>query len=886
MSQTRVIAALFRRQVGAFFTSPAAYVFTTLFTVACALAQFWGDGRFFLDNIADLAPLNRAMPMLLLFFVPVLTMHAWAEEKRQGTEEYLLTLPARDGDVVLGKYLGLLATLGVALLCAALILPVLGFVGSPDPGLIFASFLGYFLLGAAMIAAGLVASILSSNATVAFILGVAINGALLSTGYLANAAGSTTALAAFLDRSGFGRDSGLTPLFQEVSSGVLSLKALLGFLGCAALMLYVARILLARRHWAKGNAASAGLGLHYALRVALLFLTLAAFGAVLRKFPARLDLSSEKIHSLSPVTRGLLGDLKRPVLVEAFVSPKVPGMVAPVREQLLSTLREMQALSQGKVQVRIVETEVNTAAAKEAKDRFGIEARQIRDASSGAVNVTPVFLGLAVSSGAQQRVIPFIGPALPLEYELAHSIRTASAIERKKLGLLRTEANIRGGMNYQTFQSSPAWQMATELEKQYQVLEVDPAAPYPADLEVLLVVQPSSLGQAELDRLASHILGGGRSLLLQDPLSLLQMRLSPFMADMPDPRGQPPAPKGDIEAFFRKIGISAHKDLVAGNTWNPHPQTKGLAPEFVFLGHGEDFNSFAATPKITSGLQEAVFIYPGSLKAAEGSKLKFEPLLQAGGGVTTLTPCGELMEGAMFGQPRMKQPGEPVRRAATSEPPCLAARLSGPGDQGKAVDCVVVADFDFITDEIFQLRAQSKELDFDNFAFFFNAIDALAGDESFLDLRKKRPQQRHLAWFEARRKDQDKALDAIRIESEGETLKALAEAQKQLDDAVAAVSTRKDLKDEEKQMQLEQTQAYQQRLLEMRRVDIEMAASARIEKARADVETVMEERRNAVRIAAAALPPLLPVLIGLIILISRRRRESSGAPANRLRGVN
>ncbi len=886
MSQTRVIAALFRRQVGAFFTSPAAYVFTTLFTAACAFAQFWGDGRFFLDNIADLAPLNRAMPMLLLFFVPVLTMHAWAEEKRQGTEEYLLTLPARDGDVVLGKYLGLLATLGVALLFAALILPVLGFVGSPDPGLIFASFLGYFLLGAAMIAAGLVASILSSNATVAFILGVAINGALLSTGYLATAFGSIPSLAAFLDRSGFGRDSGLSPLFQEVSSGVLSLKALLGFLGCAALMLYVARILLARRNWANGNAASAGLGLHYVLRIAFVFLALAALGAILRKFPARLDLSAEKIHSLSPVTRDLLGDLKRPVLVEAFVSPKVPGMVAPVREQLLSTLREMQAMSKGKVQVRIVDTEVNTPAAKEAKDRFNIEARSIQDASSGAVNLSQVFLGVAISSGAQQRVIPFVGPALPLEYELAHSIRTASVTERKKLGLLRTEANIRGGMNYQTFQSTPAWQMASELDKQYQVMEVDPASPYPADLDVLLVVQPSTLGQPELDRLASHILGGGRSLLLQDPLSVLQMKLSPFMADTPDPRGQPPAPKGDIEAFFRKIGLTVHKDLVAGNTWNPHPQFKQLPPEYLFLGRGEDFNSFAETPKISSSLQEMVLFYPGSLKLAEGSKMKFEPLLNAGGGVMTLTPCSELMEGAMFGQPRLKQPGERVRRAATSEAPCIAARITGSGDQGKVLDCVVIADLDFMADPIFQMRAENRELDFDNFAFFFNAIDSLAGDESFLDLRKKRPKQRNLAWFEARRKDQEKALDGIRLQSEGETMKALAEAQKQLDDAVAAVSTRKDLKDEEKQMQLEQTQAYQQRLLEMRRVDIEMAAAARVEKARGDVETVMEDRRNKVRLAAAVLPPLVPVIFGLFILISRRRRESSGAPANRLRGVN
>ena len=625
---TAIVGALARRDLRMYFSSPSGYVFITLFIFLSAAAAFWQD-RFFLRNLANLDQLNLWLPYLLLFFVPALTMGVWSEEKKLGTDELLLTLPATDLEIVLGKYLAALGIYTASVVLSTSYIGVLFYLGSPDLGLMLSNYLGYWFVGAALIAVGMLASLLTRNATIAFIAGALFCAALIVTG------AAVGALLPALERP---FDAlGVYVHFDDFAKGIISLSSLVYFAAVGAFFLYLNVLVLSRRHW-PARADGYPMWLHHVVRAAAIGVALISLGVIAARLSVRIDVTAEQLHSLSDETRALLDELPedRPVFIQAFISPEVPEPLVQTRSNLVSILEEIDALGGSRVEVLIQDTEPFTDAAREARETFGIAPRSIRNVSTARSEVEEVFLGVAFTCGAEEQVIGFFDVGLPAEYEIMRSIRVVARTARKRVGVVATMANLFGGMNFQQSQFAPQWSVVTELRKQYDVVEISPEQPITQDVDALLVPLPSSLQTDEQGFVADYIRSGKPAMILVDPLPAVNPTLSPteWVGDgnpFTYPPGQPrPGPRGNVRQWLMSLGVEWEPTRVLWDSYNPHPELAHMPEDVVFLGPGnENPDTFNAEAGMTAQLQELVFLFAGSLDAVEDARYEFEPLLRS-----------------------------------------------------------------------------------------------------------------------------------------------------------------------------------------------------------------------------------------------------------------
>ncbi|HEX7012885.1 MAG TPA: ABC transporter permease subunit [Steroidobacteraceae bacterium] len=176
------VLVLFRREFASYFATPLALVFIVIFLVLAGAFTFF-FGNFYERGQADLASFFEFHPWLYLFLIPALSMRLWAEERKSGTIELLMTLPVTLWQAVIGKYLAAWAFTGVALLLTFPIWITVNYLGDPDNGAILAAYIGSFLMAGGFLAIGACLSATTRNQVIAFIVTVVVCFGFLLSGF-------------------------------------------------------------------------------------------------------------------------------------------------------------------------------------------------------------------------------------------------------------------------------------------------------------------------------------------------------------------------------------------------------------------------------------------------------------------------------------------------------------------------------------------------------------------------------------------------------------------------------------------------------------------------------------------------------------------------------
>ena len=396
----RQTLSLTRKELNGYFGSPMALIFVGAFLATTLFSFFWID-TFFARGIADVRPLFGWMPVLMIFLVAALTMRQWSEEQRTGTLEVLLTLPVSHIQLVLGKFLAVVALVGVAL-ALTLSLPItVSILGNLDWGPVIGGYLATILLAAAYAAIGLFVSSRTDNQIVALIATVLLCGILYLVGSsgVVDFVGDTAA--------GILRAMGAGSRFESIERGVIDLRDLLYYLSLTGLFLTLNVLSIDSKRWSKGEQTQryrrAMIVTAALVSVNLLILNIWLYPL----HGLRLDLTSQREYSLSEATRDLLDNLAEPLLIRGYFSERTHPLLAPLAPRIGDMLREYQIASRGMIELDIIDPADDPEKEAEANQTYGIQPMPFQVTDRYEASVINSYFHLLIRYGDQHVVLDF-----------------------------------------------------------------------------------------------------------------------------------------------------------------------------------------------------------------------------------------------------------------------------------------------------------------------------------------------------------------------------------------------------------------------------------------------------------------------------------------------
>jgi ABC-2 type transport system permease protein len=769
----RNIWTIARKELRTYFDHPTAYILLVVFLVFNFFFFFRGV---FLIATASLRPMFDLLPWILLFFIPAVTMGALAEERRRGTLEVTLSHPIHEPHFLLGKYVGNLLFLYIAL-AGTLLLPLtLAAGGQFDFGVMLAQYIGTAFLMAGMAAVGLFASALTRNQITAFIVATAVIFMLMMAGTEVVQMGLPAWLGGALG------ELGIMPHFGNVARGVIDLRDVVYFFALAAAFLSLAQWLLLRDRLSHGSR------LYRNLRLGTLTIVGIALFANLfgRHIPGRIDLTQERLYTVSRGTRQILGDLNDVVTITLFSSRDLPAQVRPLERDVSDVLRDFERYGRGNIQVVRKHPDRSDEALQESQ-QLGIAPVQFSVMRTEELQVKQGWLGIAVQYADGAEVIPFVGATETLEYQLSTNVWRLTRSETPKVAYVT-------GHGEKTQREYAAF--SRELARTYEIASVDLTsadADLGPDFDAVIVAGPKMAMDARSRALLrNYLAAGGRALYLGEGADVNLQYL--FASPVPD------SARDVAEMFGVRVNLDMVFDLrsneaitVPGEVFNyivPYPFWLRALPaaehaitrnvNSLFLPWASSLDTLQTlggrefTPLFTTsdaaGSQQGSFeirpdvdpfYNPADLRpqllavAVEGAvgavQVPVPPppepeVADSAAADTTATPFDAGPNGRDEVQTQEQPPAETTPRVLGTEV------QEGP-PTGRVV---VVGDADFLTD-VFARNAT------ENLIFALNAIDWLTQSDALLSIRSKQRTPRPLVFESDTSKQAIKYLNLIGV---------------------------------------------------------------------------------------------------------------------------
>lgn len=457
----------------------------------------------------------------------------------------------------------------------------------------------------------------------------------------------------------------------------------------------------------------------------------------------RLDLTEQKLYTISAGTEKVLAEIEQPVELYFFYSDQASKDLPTLRnyaKRVEEMLKAYERAAEGKLKLHIVDPQPFSAEEDQAAE-FGLQAIPLNAGGD------KLYFGLAgrVGDGVPQAIPVFaLDQEAFLEYDLSRLVQSLAKPERPVIGVL-SGLPLNGGFDMQTRQPSQPWMVMEEIRQQFQIESLKAGIDQiPEKVSVLLLVHPKDLPEQSLYAIDQFVLRGGKLLAFVDPYSEVD-------SGMPMPGEEAASKTSDLPALFKAWGVQLLPDKVV---------TDGAYAMALSMGEGQRavrHAAFLSLPRAaldqsdvsTAGLETLTLASAGILEPLAGAKSRFTPLLQSS--VYAMPVDSKRLA-------LLQNPEELIRELQpTGQRYAMAARISGPAETAFAngiegrkdglksaenINVIVVADTDLLSDrmwvqvqDFFGQRMPQPWAD--NASFTINALDNLSGSDALISVRSR-----------------------------------------------------------------------------------------------------------------------------------------------------